>query len=229
MLPILVTCHNRVGFTEKCLNNLVKVTDIPFTLFIWDNASTDGTRDYLMKSWAYRAEIVFSNRNVGLTGALNTFFKIYAPRAKWLANVDNDTLPPPGWAEDLIAAASLYGLKAIQGTHSVLGRPGFFDNKWGIGTYKGETIYKSGCIGASGAVFNTEFIYENGLLLSTQMFDATETWYKKGGEAGHLFGFSAATPLELQDMNADCTRKMVYPEYDKMVNDYRQGFHDRYT
>lgn len=189
---------------------------------IWDNGSTDGTREYLLKEWADKAELVFSD-NVGITGALNAFFRIHCPRAEFVANVDNDTIVPENWTYDLIGVAEKYNLVAVQGTHQVLGRPDFFNRLDIVGQYKDKPVYRSGCMGASGAVFRSSFVYENGLIQGAHHFDAIEAWYSKGRRRGRWVGFSDAVRLELLDMNEDATKNQVYPEYNLAVAEYRRA------
>lgn len=193
---------------------------------VWDNGSTDGTRDWLIKNMVDKSELVFSD-NVGLTGALNAFFRIYCPRADFVYNVDNDTVVPPGWSETLRNVANEFGVGAVQGTHQVLDRPEFFGSSVSeIGQYNDLPVYKSSCLGGSGVAFKSEFVYDAGLLLGKHFFDATDRWYTGANKNGWWFGFAEAARLELLDMNADATRKSTFPAYDKAVSAYRDAGHD---
>ena len=46
-VPILITSYNRINFLKRTIENINKNTLYPYYLFVVDNNSTDGSREYL--------------------------------------------------------------------------------------------------------------------------------------------------------------------------------------
>ena len=94
---------NRLEYTRLALPTLLADPAEKFRLSIWDNASTDGTRDYLNDFTDPRIhDITFSDENVGQVEAVNAIWS--RSEADLLGKVDNDCLQTPGWTKTLAAA-----------------------------------------------------------------------------------------------------------------------------
>lgn len=100
---VLVT-HNRVEYTRKCLNALLGDATSEFDLYLWDNASTDGTQAYLRDEVRDPRikEVILHKENPGPTQALNTVWG--RTKADLVGKIDNDCLVTPGWVSTLAAA-----------------------------------------------------------------------------------------------------------------------------
>lgn len=46
-IAIVVVTYNRLEYTRKTIARLLEDPNEEFELYLWDNASTDGTREYL--------------------------------------------------------------------------------------------------------------------------------------------------------------------------------------
>lgn len=57
MVSIIVLAHNQLEFTKKCLDSILRYTDVPFELIFVDNGSTDGTKDYMEQVREGKAEV----------------------------------------------------------------------------------------------------------------------------------------------------------------------------
>src|SRR5688572_8565139 len=99
---VLVT-HNRVQYTQKCVEHVLADNKSNFELHIWDNASTDDTPRYLSSIRDRRLKsVVLSEKNVGQTTAMN---RVWAQTdAELVSKLDNDCLVSPGWLCTLAAA-----------------------------------------------------------------------------------------------------------------------------
>lgn len=106
MIELIFVTYNRLDYTRQSLQRLLADPTEEFEVSIWDNASTDGTREYLSSEVTDGRvkEIVFSKENVGQTVALNTVWG--RSRADLLGKVDNDCLVTPGWTRSLASAHS---------------------------------------------------------------------------------------------------------------------------
>ncbi len=106
LLIVLIT-YNRLAYTKQTLRDLWKTIEVPYYLVIVDNASTDGTQDYLKKLEArHRADMVILNEvnyypgkatNIGWEAGLELY-----PEATHLMRLDNDMHLEKGW--DIAAA-----------------------------------------------------------------------------------------------------------------------------
>lgn len=99
---VLVT-HNRLDYTRKTLGSVLADDKSDFELYIWDNASSDETPDYLRSIKDPRIkDIVLHNENLGPTVAMNRLWN--RSNSEFVAKLDNDCLVTPGWLEVLTKA-----------------------------------------------------------------------------------------------------------------------------
>ena len=96
---VLVT-HNRLSYTKKCIEYIFKDQISDFDLYIWDNASTDETPEYLMSlSDSRLVKVHLSKENLGQTVAMNQIWQ--ESKAELLSKLDNDCLVTEGWLKTL--------------------------------------------------------------------------------------------------------------------------------
>jgi len=99
---ILVT-YNRVKMLRMCVSSIIANTDGPsYELIVWDNASTDGTAQFLDSvAAAHRQVRVFhSPENIGLNGVAAA---VRLARGHHLVEMDDDVLDvPDGWLAEMI-------------------------------------------------------------------------------------------------------------------------------
>jgi GT2 family glycosyltransferase len=101
---IAVVTYNSLSFTKMCLAAVLHNTEgPPFELIVVDNASTDGTIDYLRSVAAANPQVrlVLNDRNRGFAAANNQALAL--ARGRLLVLLNNDTVPPPGWLTRLAA------------------------------------------------------------------------------------------------------------------------------
>ena len=99
----MVLTHNRVHLLRKCVENVLRPTSAATReIVIWNNGSTDGTREYLDAVSDPRLRIVHSDANIGM----NAYARAFAMTAsEFLVEVDDDVVDaPPGWDAVLLDA-----------------------------------------------------------------------------------------------------------------------------
>lgn len=98
---ILILTHNALSYTKKCITSIVDNTPPNYELIIIDNASTDGTQEYLKGLEAEKPDfpltIILNEENKGVAGGRNQGISI--ARGEIITFLDNDTEVSEGWQE----------------------------------------------------------------------------------------------------------------------------------
>jgi GT2 family glycosyltransferase len=102
-IAIVAVTYNRVHLLRKCVENvLLRTSDATREIVIWNNASTDGTSEYLATIDDPRIEVVDSPENVGVNA-----YAIVFPRTTsgFLLELDDDVVDAPeDWDRALLQA-----------------------------------------------------------------------------------------------------------------------------
>ena len=102
LVSILVVTHDGLAWTRACLESLDRRTDWPrFEVIVADNASTDGTREWLgdeERRGTLRAVMLPDNR--GFAAGVNA--AAAASHGDYLCILNNDTLVTRGWLSALV-------------------------------------------------------------------------------------------------------------------------------
>lgn len=103
-IAIVLVTHNRLEYTRKTIDRLLEHPNEEFDLYLWDNASTDGTREYLKDAIkdSRIVDVILSKENVGQTGAMNYVWS--KAKTELVGKLDNDCLVTPGWTSILAKA-----------------------------------------------------------------------------------------------------------------------------
>ncbi|NRA03779.1 MAG: glycosyltransferase [Myxococcales bacterium] len=102
-VELLFLTYNRLAYTKLSLPALLADPNENFSLTIWDNASTDGTVEYLSSIEDPRiAHRVMSKQNVPPVRAMNECFG--ASSADLVGFIPNDFLVESGWVRTLAQA-----------------------------------------------------------------------------------------------------------------------------
>jgi SAM-dependent methyltransferase len=101
---LLMVTYNRLEYTRLALEAVLKLDYKNLRLVVWDNASSDGTVDYIKQRLASlpNAELIASPVNRGVVFPMNEVWSSDW-QAELLAKIDNDTLVPPGLLSRLAA------------------------------------------------------------------------------------------------------------------------------
>lgn len=99
----MVLTHNRVDLLRKCVENvLLRTSDATREIVIWDNASQDGTAEYLRSLAGPRISVVLNEKNIGQNAYAEAFALTSSP---YMIELDDDVVSaPPGWDQVLLDA-----------------------------------------------------------------------------------------------------------------------------
>lgn len=98
--------YNRLEFTRHAIEALVRNADFPYVLNVVDNASSDGTKEYLqeLKARGIIRHLSLLPTNVGVAKAANLAWSQETEAAYYL-KLDNDiVMHRPGWLREMVAA-----------------------------------------------------------------------------------------------------------------------------
>jgi glycosyltransferase involved in cell wall biosynthesis len=102
-IDLIFITYNRLEYTRLSLASVLADSAEEFSLTIWDNGSTDGTKEYLASVQDPRiVRKVLSPQNVYLHGAANDMF--FKSSADLVGIIPNDFLVTPGWTRPLAKA-----------------------------------------------------------------------------------------------------------------------------
>jgi GT2 family glycosyltransferase len=97
LASIVMVTYDNLLFTRLAVETVLANTDFPYEAIIVDNASTDGTREYLRDVAAQcpRVRLALNRRNAGFARACNQGLAM--AQGNVLVLLNNDTMVPPGW------------------------------------------------------------------------------------------------------------------------------------
>jgi GT2 family glycosyltransferase len=101
-VSVNLVAWNGKKYLPFCLDSLAKQTFRDFSLFILDNGSTDGTRDYL-KNIQYpvsNTQIVFNDKNIGFAAGHNQ--AIRATESDYVLILNQDIILEPDFLESIV-------------------------------------------------------------------------------------------------------------------------------
>lgn len=108
-VSIVIPLYNQLKFTKLCLESLSStLPDLPEIILV-DNASTDGTADYL-KTLA-TVKVISNSENLGFAGGCNKGIK--AATGDWIVVLNNDVIVSPGWLDGMLDAAEHWKLQIV--------------------------------------------------------------------------------------------------------------------
>jgi GT2 family glycosyltransferase/SAM-dependent methyltransferase len=111
---IIILTLNQLDYTRQCVESVVRNTPEPHELIFVDNASTDGTVDYLRT--VAGSKLITNAENRGFAAGNNQGLAIADGETVVLLN--NDTLVTPGWLGGMLAVLDRYPRVGVVGPRS---------------------------------------------------------------------------------------------------------------
>lgn len=106
-----ILTYGNLAETKRCLKTLAATVDEPFAVFVVDNGSTDGTREWLQNHPAEWLHWRLNDRNRGVPGGRNDLLAFAVPHLRdddWLVFCDNDLEFVDGWLQRFRAAMARF-------------------------------------------------------------------------------------------------------------------------
>lgn len=95
---IIIPTYNQVNYLKECIDSIFQYTNSSFELIIVDNASEDGTAEYLQSCKGIRYQI--NPENLGFSGAVNQGLRM--ARGTTLLILNNDAVVTTHWLDNLL-------------------------------------------------------------------------------------------------------------------------------
>ncbi len=103
-ISIIVLTYNNLDYTKACINSIVEWTAYPnYELIIVDNASSDGTPEYLKRfaSLHPQTKVIVNSQNLGFAVGNNVGLK--NAKGDYFVLLNNDTIVSRGWLSRIMA------------------------------------------------------------------------------------------------------------------------------
>lgn len=92
-ITFAILTHNALEYTKRCLQSIEHTTPVPYRIVVVDNASTDGTPQWLAQSGIGHLHYVLSEKNLGVPGGRNRLICEIMPSlepGEFILFLDND-------------------------------------------------------------------------------------------------------------------------------------------
>ncbi len=105
LVSVVLITYNRIRMLERSVATILANSgDVAYELIVWDNASTDGTAEYLDSVAASNPQVrvVHNPENVGVNGVAAG---VRLARGAYIVELDDDVVDvPPGWLAGMVKA-----------------------------------------------------------------------------------------------------------------------------
>lgn len=99
LTSIVMVTFNQLALTQACLQSIAACTPEPYEVIVVDNASTDGTVEFLKVQPSVR--LIENASNLGFPKAVNQGLRVI--RGRQIVLLNNDCVVTPGWLGRLLA------------------------------------------------------------------------------------------------------------------------------
>jgi GT2 family glycosyltransferase len=209
-VSIIVPLYNQLAYTKTCLESVRSTTSHETEIILIDNASSDGTAEYL--ATLDGVLIICNKENLGFAGACNQ--GIRAASGEWIVVMNNDVILSDGWLVGLLDAARRWDLQIV----SPAIREG--EHNYEIGQYAREltgrmnAVIRKGqangiCFMANRRVFETIGIFDDNFRIGQYedkdlFLRATQAGFKLGTVgSSFLHHFGSVTQNSIKTARAD--------------------------
>ena len=116
---VIALSYNRLSCTKEFIRSFFSCTKVPSHLYLIDNASTDGTQEFLKTVGAvppHTISVICNNENLGFVDGMNQGIALTSAPYVCLAN--NDLIFTKGWLTEIISIFDTYDTVGIINPHS---------------------------------------------------------------------------------------------------------------
>jgi GT2 family glycosyltransferase/predicted Zn-dependent protease len=103
LVSIIIVTYNNLFFTRETIKSVIKYSDIPYEIIVIDNASTDGSQDYLRNNT--NLKVILNDTNIGFAAACNQGISI--AKGNYILLLNNDVIVTNFWLSRMLAYMSM--------------------------------------------------------------------------------------------------------------------------
>lgn len=100
-VAVVVVCYNDRGYMEACLSRILAQERAPDRIVVVDNASTDGSADFIRDRFGGAVQVIESAENGGYCAAIDQ--AVQQLDTDYVAVLNPDTEPGDAWLEPLVS------------------------------------------------------------------------------------------------------------------------------
>ena len=137
LVSIICPTYNKLDFLKQMTESVERNTNYPFELVIVDNASTDGTEDYILNSkLKMDGQFISNKENKGFAIANNQGVEI--AKGNFICFLNNDTIVTKNWLTEMMnvfseeKAVGIVGARLIHPGSGTIQHAGIFEHKSGL-------------------------------------------------------------------------------------------------
>jgi GT2 family glycosyltransferase len=138
-LSIIIVNYNGKHFLGDCLSSVLEQTDSSCEVIVVDNASSDGSVEYLQKTFP-SVRLIISTINRGFAGGNNLGVK--ESRGENIILLNNDTIVKPGWLKGLLSTLNDPAVVSASSLIKTEGIPERYYEKNGSVNFLGHNIMR---------------------------------------------------------------------------------------
>ncbi|MEK5061599.1 hypothetical protein BK126_24205 [Paenibacillus sp. FSL H7-0326] len=97
---IVIPTYNQIDMLKGCIASIQAYTSQPYEIVVVDNASTDGTAEYL-RSLDLNVRYTVLDSNLGFAGGVN--HGLMMARGQYIVVLNNDVVVTPGWLTNMMS------------------------------------------------------------------------------------------------------------------------------
>lgn len=201
-VSIIIVNWNGKHYLDTCLSSVLNQTYKNFEIIVVDNASIDGSVEYLQEKYP-SVKIIKTNENLGFAKGCNVGMR--ASNADYIVTLSNDTRVESNWLEELIKVAEtderigICGSKLLlMDTPNIYNSAGFFiilnafiyDRAIGKKVGKYEKLEQVDGVCAASALYRKKMLNEIGLLDERFFFghdDVDLSWRAKHADWNAIY------------------------------------------
>ena len=149
-IPVIVLNWNGADDTIECIDALLAGDGVDYRVTLVDNGSSGDDFDRLQARYGSheRVELRRNPENLGFARGVNTVLRELlaesARRPEFVALLNNDAVPEPGWLAALVAAAGESGAGAVASRMTRYDDPRRLDNAGHVFLNTGEVLPRGG-------------------------------------------------------------------------------------
>jgi GT2 family glycosyltransferase len=106
LVSVIVLNFNGKVYLDECIASLRAQSFQDFELLMVDNASSDGSAEYLKENYSGQFRLILNTANLGFAEGNNV--AIREAKGKFVVFLNNDTRVEPDWLVELVKAAEAY-------------------------------------------------------------------------------------------------------------------------